>query len=56
MPAIAAAGYTAVTVNNSFDKNLHGLIGFLDSPVSIKDDEVSHQKSKSGSTNTTFSC
>ena len=35
MPAIGAAGYTVATVNNSFDKSLHGLMGFLDSPVSI---------------------
>ena len=34
VPAIAAAGYTAATVNNAFDPNLHGLMGFLDSPVS----------------------
>ena len=34
VPAIAAGAYTVATVNNSLDRNLHGLIGFLDSPVS----------------------
>ena len=32
--AIATAGYTVASINNSFDRQLHGLIGFLDSPVS----------------------
>ena len=34
LPAICTAGYTVATINNSFDRNLHGLEGFLDSPVS----------------------
>lgn len=32
---MAAAGYTVATINNSFDRNLHGIIGFLDSPMMI---------------------
>ena len=36
LPAMVATGYTVATVSNSLDKNLHGLIGFLDSPVSKK--------------------
>jgi hypothetical protein len=32
MPAIAATAYTVATVNNSFEGNLMGMIGFLDSP------------------------
>ena len=40
VPAIGAAGYTVATVNNSFDKSLHGLLGFLDSPVSIRRSQV----------------
>ena len=32
--AICTAGYTVATINNSFDRDLHGLVGFLDSPVS----------------------
>ena len=35
MPAIATAGYTVASINNAFDKNLHGLVAFLDSPVSV---------------------
>ena len=35
MPAIAATAYTVATVNNSFEGNLMGMIGFLDSPVSL---------------------
>ena len=35
LPALVATGYTLASVNNSLDKNLHGLIAFLDSPVSI---------------------
>ena len=34
LPALVATGYTVASINNSLDKNLHGLIGFLDSPVS----------------------
>ena len=34
VPAIACALYTLATANNSLDRNLHGLIAFLDSPVS----------------------
>ena len=34
LPAIAACLYTAFTLNNSLDSNMHGLMGFLDSPVS----------------------
>ena len=33
--AIGSAAYTVATINNSFDRNLHGLLGFLDSPVSL---------------------
>lgn len=33
--AIGAAGYTIASINNSFDRQLHGLIGFLDSPFMI---------------------
>ena len=33
-PAIAASAYTVATINNSFDSNLMGMVGFLDSPVS----------------------
>jgi len=33
--AIATAGYTVASINNSFDRQLHGLIGFLDSPFMI---------------------
>lgn len=32
MPAIATTSYTVATVNNSFEGNLMGMIGFLDSP------------------------
>ncbi len=35
VPAIATAGYTVMSINNAFDKNLHGLVAFLDSPVSV---------------------
>ena len=35
VPAIAATTYTVASVNNSLDRNLHGLIGFLDSTVSL---------------------
>jgi len=35
VPAIAAAGYTVASVNNAFDRNLHGLVAFLDSPFMI---------------------
>ena len=34
VPAIACAAYTAASTNNAFDNDIHGLIGFLDSPVS----------------------
>ena len=34
-PAIAASTYTLATINNSFEGSLMGMIGFLDSPVSI---------------------
>ncbi len=34
-PAIGAASYTIATINNSFDRNIHGVLRFLDSPVSI---------------------
>ena len=34
VPAVACAGYTLASINNAFDPDLHGLIGFLDSPVS----------------------
>ena len=33
-PAIGAGVYTVVTINNAFDKKLHEMMGFLDSPVS----------------------
>ena len=36
VPAICAVGYTAATINNSFEgSDFHSLIGFLDSPVVI---------------------
>lgn len=35
MPAIAASAYTLASTSNSFDRNLHGLLGFLDSPAMI---------------------
>lgn len=34
-PAICAAGYTVATISNSFDRDLHGVVGFLDSPFTI---------------------
>ena len=34
VPAIAASGFTVATLSNSLDRNLHGLVGFLDSTVS----------------------
>lgn len=33
--AICAAGYTVATISNSFDRDLHGIVGFLDSPFTI---------------------
>jgi len=33
--AIGAGAYTVATISNSFDKHLHGLLGFLDSPFMI---------------------
>jgi len=35
LPAIACAGYTVASVNNAFDKDLYGMVAFLDSPVMI---------------------
>jgi hypothetical protein len=34
-PAVAAIGYTVCSVNNAFDRNLHGVMGFTDSPAMI---------------------